>query len=84
MYLKLFEIYFLPPLKKRKNPYKVQPKNTDRIAVLGAGFMGGGITDVSVNNGMDVILKDLSEEMITSSRKGIWKSLKRKVKKETA
>ena len=31
--------------------------------------MGGGITDVSVNNGMDVILKDLSEDMIQSSKK---------------
>ena len=73
---------FFTTTEKKKNPYKVQPKSTDRIAVLGAGFMGGGITDVSVNNGMDVILKDLSEDMITSSRKGIWKSLKRKVKKK--
>ena len=48
---------FFTTTEKKKNPYKAKPKNTDRIAVLGAGFMGGGITDVSVNNGMDVILK---------------------------
>ena len=44
--------------------------------------MGGGITDVSVNNGMDVILKDLSEDMIQSSKSTIWKGLKRKIKRK--
>ena len=73
---------FFTTTEKKKNPYNVKPKNTDRIAVLGAGFMGGGITDVSVNNGMDVILKDLSEDMIQSSKSTIWKGLKRKLKRK--
>ena len=44
--------------------------------------MGAGITEVSVNKGINVILKDLSEEMITSARKNIWKGLKKKIKRK--
>jgi len=72
---------FFITTKKKKNPYSESPKNTNKIAVLGAGFMGAGITEVSVNKGIHVILKDLSEEMITSARKNIWKGLKNKIKK---
>ena len=73
---------FFTTTEKKKNPYITKLKNTDRIAVLGAGFMGGGITEISVNNGMDVILKDLSEDMIQSSKSTIWKGLKRKLKRK--
>ena len=47
---------------KKKNPYKVELKNTEKIGVIGAGFMGEGITEVSINSGMDVILKDLDDK----------------------
>ena len=73
---------FFITTKKKKNPYSESPKNTNKIAVLGAGFMGAGITEVSVNKGINVILKDLSEEMITSARKNIWKGLKKKIKRK--
>ena len=66
---------------KKKNPYKVTLKNTEKIAVIGAGFMGEGITEVSINSGMDVILKDLDDKMIYQSRKNIWKNLSSKVKR---
>jgi len=73
---------FFTMTEKKKNPYKVKPKNTDRIAVLGAGFMGAGITEVSINNGMDIILKDLDEKVISNAKKGIWKSLNKKIKRK--
>ncbi len=66
---------------KKKNPYNSAPKKLDRIAVLGDGFMGAGIADVSINNGVDVILKDLDEKIVSSAKKGIWKNINRKIKK---
>ena len=72
---------FFTTTEKKKNPYKVDLKNTQKIGVIGAGFMGEGITEVSINSGMDVLLKDLDDEMIHQARKNIWKNLNRKVKR---
>ena len=52
----------------------------NRMAVLGAGLMGGGIAEVSIAKGVDVILKDISEEAIVHARKQIWKGIKKKVR----
>jgi 3-hydroxyacyl-CoA dehydrogenase/enoyl-CoA hydratase/3-hydroxybutyryl-CoA epimerase len=43
--------------------------------------MGEGITEVSINSGMDVILKDLDHKMLHQARKNIWKNLSRKIKR---
>ncbi|MBG16631.1 MAG: multifunctional fatty acid oxidation complex subunit alpha [Crocinitomicaceae bacterium] len=67
---------------KKKNPYKEQPIKIDRIGVLGAGFMGAGIADISINNKIDVILKDLDEKIISNAKTTIWKTLNRKVKRK--
>ena len=72
---------FFTTTEKKKNPYKVDLKNTQKIGVIGAGFMGEGITEVSINSGMDVLLKDLDDEIIHQARKNIWKNLNRKVKR---
>ena len=41
----------------KKNPYG-KPKNTPtNVAVIGAGLMGAGVTEVSVANGFDATLK---------------------------
>ena len=72
---------FFTTSDKKKNPYKVDLKNTQKIGVIGAGFMGEGITEVSINSGMDVLLKDLDDEMIHQARKNIWENLNRKVKR---
>ena len=66
---------------KKKNPYNIDLKNTQKIGVIGAGFMGEGITEVSINSGMDVILKDLDHKMLHQARKNIWKNLSRKIKR---
>ena len=73
---------FFTMTDKKKNPYSTEPRNTDRFAVLGAGFMGAGITDVSINKGMDVILKDLNEEVVSNAKKNIWKNIFKKVKRK--
>lgn len=43
----------------KKNPFK-NPKPVKQIGVLGAGLMGAGIAEVSINKGLIVALKDLN------------------------
>jgi 3-hydroxyacyl-CoA dehydrogenase / enoyl-CoA hydratase / 3-hydroxybutyryl-CoA epimerase len=41
---------------------KVEPKSVDRVAVVGAGFMGAGVAAVSAEAGISVRLKDVKPE----------------------
>lgn len=65
----------------KKNPYSGK-KEINRIGILGAGFMGAGIAEVSIMNEMDVVLKDINQEVITEAKKTIWKTLKKKLKRK--
>ena len=65
--------------KKHNKP----EKELQTLGMIGAGFMGAGITEVSVKNDIDVILKDIAPEGITKARKDIWKGLKKKIKYKT-
>ena len=67
---------------KKKNPYETLPKKINRLGVLGAGFMGAGITEISITNNVDVILKDLDEKTISNAKSSIWKTLNKKVKRK--
>ena len=51
--------------------------------MVGAGFMGAGIAEVSVTDGINVLLKDIKEETIASAKKTIWDDLFKKVKRKT-
>jgi len=66
--------------KKLKNNNKTE--NVDSLAMIGAGFMGAGITEVSIKNGYDVILKDISHEGLASALKTIWSDFSQMVKKK--
>jgi len=66
--------------KKLKNNNKTE--NTDAITMIGAGFMGAGITEVSIKNGYHVILKDISAEGIASALKTIWDDFTKLVRKK--
>ncbi|MCB9233744.1 MAG: enoyl-CoA hydratase/isomerase family protein [Bacteroidia bacterium] len=66
---------------KKKNPWAEVSKKTNTIALLGAGFMGAGIAEVSIFNDMDIFMKDISQDMITDARKLIWKSISTKMKR---
>ncbi len=66
--------------KKLKNNNKTE--NTDAITMIGAGFMGAGITEVSIKNGYHVILKDISPEGIASALKTIWDDFTKLVRKK--
>ena len=77
----LMRIFFSSTAKK-KNPIGLNTKPISRIGVLGAGFMGAGIAEVSIKNGIDVFIKDVSDATISQSKQMIWKRLQKKVKQK--
>ena len=64
-------------LKKVNNSNKV-----DTIAMIGAGFMGAGISEVSIKAGYDVILKDISLTGLGKALKTIWRDFDKMVKRK--
>ncbi len=75
---------FFNMTEKKKNPYAPELiKSTDNIAMIGAGFMGAGIAQVSAMDGIHVLLKDIKEETIASAKQTIWKDLEKKLKRKT-
>jgi 3-hydroxyacyl-CoA dehydrogenase/enoyl-CoA hydratase/3-hydroxybutyryl-CoA epimerase len=46
----------------RSRPEGFAPREATRLAVLGAGMMGAGIANVSARAGIDVVLKDVTQE----------------------
>lgn len=67
--------------KKVPNPDLAKP--VKKIGVLGAGLMGSGITEVSVDKGdYRVLLKDQTIENAARGEREIWKSLNEKVQKK--
>ena len=71
---------FFAMTDNKKNPLADKAKSIQTLGMIGAGFMGAGIAEVSITNGMDVLLKDIKEEVIAGARKQIWEGLKKKLK----
>lgn len=71
--------YIMTENKKHNQP----KKELQTLGMIGAGFMGSGITEVSIKNNINVILKDIAPEGIAKTRKDIWKGLKKKIKYKT-
>jgi 3-hydroxyacyl-CoA dehydrogenase / enoyl-CoA hydratase / 3-hydroxybutyryl-CoA epimerase len=65
----------------KKNPLEEKIRNVRRIGVLGAGLMGSGITEVSIDEGYHVWLKDQSLENAIKGEAEIQKNLQQKVSK---
>lgn len=72
---------FFSMTAQKKNPLQAKVKSVSRIGVLGAGFMGAGIAEVSAAKGMEVYLKDVSLEAVARGEKTIWDDLDKKVQK---
>jgi 3-hydroxyacyl-CoA dehydrogenase/enoyl-CoA hydratase/3-hydroxybutyryl-CoA epimerase len=73
---------FFAMTEKKKVPHKPLVKPVQTIGMLGAGFMGAGITEVSITNGINVILKDIKEETITAAKQTIWKNFEKLINKK--
>ncbi len=66
----------------KKNPLEDKVQKVSTIGVLGAGLMGSGIADVSINKGgYSVLLKDQTLEAAAKGEKVIWDALNQKSKK---
>ena len=65
----------------KKNPLEEKKRDVKRIGVLGAGLMGSGITEVSIEEGYHVWLKDQTLESAMKGEAEIRKNLEQKVGK---
>lgn len=67
---------------KKKNPYgEDKVKHVHRLGMIGAGFMGAGIAEVSMDDDIHVLLKDINQDMINSD-KTIYNDYNKKVQKK--
>lgn len=64
----------------KKNPVSDKSKPLNTLGMIGAGFMGAGIAEVSINKDIDVLLKDINQETLSAAKKQIWKGLAKKIK----
>ena len=78
----LRSLFFLST-EKKKNPMPDLIKPIDTLGMIGAGFMGAGIAEVTANKGMDVLLKDIKPEVITTAEQQIWKGIAKKLKRKS-
>ncbi|XP_002738122.1 trifunctional enzyme subunit alpha, mitochondrial, partial [Saccoglossus kowalevskii] len=66
----------------KKNSFGKPEKPVKTLAVLGAGLMGAGIAQVSIDKKMQVLLKDMSLEGVGRGRSQIYKGFDKKVKRK--
>ncbi|HEX6133245.1 MAG TPA: 3-hydroxyacyl-CoA dehydrogenase NAD-binding domain-containing protein [Longimicrobiales bacterium] len=60
----LIHVFQLLEGAKKAGPAGVRPQPVDRVAVLGAGVMGGGIAQLLAYRGLDVRLKDIRADAL--------------------
>ena len=63
-------------------PISPEPLSVDKLAVLGAGFMGGGITSVAVQQGTTVRLKDTDTTHVGRGLSAVRDVLHERLKKK--
>lgn len=74
---------FFAMTEKKKNPYgEDKVKQVHRLGMIGAGFMGAGIAEVSMDDNIHVLLKDINQDMINSAYKTIYNDYAKKVSKK--
>ncbi|XP_057679172.1 hydroxyacyl-CoA dehydrogenase trifunctional multienzyme complex subunit alpha a [Corythoichthys intestinalis] len=67
----------------KKNRFGTPKKEVKNLAILGAGLMGAGIAQVSIDKGIRTILKDTTVEGISRGEEQVYNGLNMKVKKKT-
>ncbi|XP_054239401.1 trifunctional enzyme subunit alpha, mitochondrial [Indicator indicator] len=67
----------------KKNKFGAPQREVKTLAVLGAGLMGAGIAQVSVDKGIKTILKDTAQKGLDRGQQQIFKGLNGKVKKKS-
>src|SRR5438093_444800 len=59
----------------------MKPDEVKKVAVIGCGLMGSGITEVSAKSGMDVAFVEISDEKVQKQKGRIEKSISKAVEK---
>ncbi|XP_054424839.1 trifunctional enzyme subunit alpha, mitochondrial [Pteronotus mesoamericanus] len=66
----------------KKNKFGAPQKEVKHLAILGAGLMGAGIAQVSVDKGLKTTLKDATLGGLSRGQQQVFKGLNDKVKKK--
>lgn len=66
----------------KKNKFGAPQKTVQQLAILGAGLMGAGIAQVSVDKGLKTLLKDTTVTGLGRGQQQVFKGLNDKVKKK--
>ncbi|XP_075261426.1 trifunctional enzyme subunit alpha, mitochondrial-like [Convolutriloba macropyga] len=66
----------------KKNNFGTPQKEPKNIAVIGAGLMGAGIAQVTIDKGITTTLKDISTKSLAKGNTDIYKGLDKKVKRK--
>jgi len=67
--------------KGARRPAAVGPSNLKKIGIIGAGFMGAGIAQVSAAAGLEVVLIDRDQETADKGKANLQKALSDRVMK---
>ncbi|XP_028995186.1 hydroxyacyl-CoA dehydrogenase trifunctional multienzyme complex subunit alpha b [Betta splendens] len=67
----------------KKNRFGTPQRPVKTLAILGAGLMGAGIAQVSVDKGVNTILKDTTVEGLARGQQQVYKGLNDKAKKRS-
>uniref|UniRef100_A0A8C9U625 Trifunctional enzyme subunit alpha, mitochondrial n=1 Tax=Scleropages formosus TaxID=113540 RepID=A0A8C9U625_SCLFO len=67
----------------KKNHFGTPQKEVKTLAILGAGLMGAGIAQVTIDKGIRTVLKDTTEEGLNRGQQQIYKGLDDKTKKKS-
>ncbi|KAG7331809.1 hypothetical protein KOW79_005778 [Hemibagrus wyckioides] len=67
----------------KKNNFGKPEREVKTLAILGAGLMGAGIAQVTVDKGVATILKDTAVEGLARGQQQVYKGLNDKVKKKS-
>uniref|UniRef100_A0A8D0L330 Trifunctional enzyme subunit alpha, mitochondrial n=1 Tax=Sphenodon punctatus TaxID=8508 RepID=A0A8D0L330_SPHPU len=67
----------------KKNKFGQPKQEIKNVAILGAGLMGAGIAQVSVDKGLKTILKDTMLQGLSRGQQQVYKGLDGKVKKRS-
>nr|CAG4643738.1 EOG090X01G2 [Lepidurus arcticus] len=66
----------------KKNRFGKPAREVKTLAVLGAGLMGAGVAQVSIDRGMEVILKDTNVKGLARGQNQIRQALSKQVKRK--
>jgi 3-hydroxyacyl-CoA dehydrogenase / enoyl-CoA hydratase / 3-hydroxybutyryl-CoA epimerase len=65
----------------KKSPVNAAPRAVERVAVLGAGVMGGGVAQLLAYRGYTARMKDIKPEAIGLGLKHAWDAFNKQVKR---